>query len=258
MICKSVIRTGLIGAAVVLSGCSATEHFSDTYFVQPDDSGRIATDLGKRAVTYTEQDADGNGYAFKIGNTSSDLVAVTGVIPGTHPGPKVTTGKASYVGTFVVGGFQDVAIKGLGLQQNPMGDAGVLKLSADFDNATLKGGGRGMNATEAKALFGDDLDTSILRSGYLVVDGTIAGKTIGGTVSYEGTQGDLKGVIGADLAVGTFHGKGNKIVYAGGFYTGTDPIEVAKGLCSSADKCKNGLPKDLLPAGAAISGVKLP
>lgn len=248
-----------IVASIWLSGCSATELFTETSFVEPNAEGEITRNLGAEAQGYTKIDADGNGYAFKVGYTSSDLVAVAGVIPGTHPGPKILSGKATYYGTWVLGGYQNVRFKGASLDQTPMADAGTITLNADFDAATLTGTGVGISEAEAKELFGDDFNTANLGKGVLVVNGTIDKKQIGGSVTYKGVSGDLDGDIGGRLAVGAYHGKGNKTVFAGGFYAGTDIDDVVTTFCASND-CTSGLPEGFeLPEGYELpEGLTLP
>lgn len=252
-------------ACVSLGGCSATDLFSDTYFVEPTAEGEITQNLSADARGYTKIDNDGNGYAFKVGYTSSDLVAVSGLIPNTNPGPKVLTGKGTYYGTWVLGGYQDVRFRGARIDQTPMADAGTITLSADFDAATLTGTGTGISEQDAQELFGEDFDTANLGDGVLVVNGSLDRKQIGGSVTYKGVTGDLDGEIGSRLAVGAYHGKGGKIVFAGGFYTGTDLDDVVTTFCAS-NNCTAGLPEGFelpdgyeLPEGLVLSeGVTLP
>ena len=74
--------------------------------------------------------------------------------------------------------------------------SGTLTLVADFDRNTLSG----------------TSDNSLLR-----VNGTFEGKALGGSVVYRGMSGELSGRVGANQAVGAFHGKTDTSIMAGGF-----------------------------------------
>lgn len=219
----------LIGAGLSgLAGCSATDLFSETYFVTPENNGTISQRLGAKSEGYTKQDSDGHGYAIKVGYTSKDLVAVTGIIPGSDGGAAVPSGTATYYGTWVVGGYQNVRLSGSSLKFDPMASAGAIVLDADFGAGTLNGTGNSVTAAEAEILV-PGIDTTNLREGTLEVAGTIDGASLGGQVTFDGVNGALRGVIGDEKTVGAFHGKGGKLVYSGGFYA-QDDIAAATGV----------------------------
>lgn len=223
-----------VGAFVcvgLLSGCDATSLLAKTSFARPTNSGNITMDLGSSAKQYRNVDEDGDGYAFKVGATNKDLVAVSGVIPGSDPGPEVKEGNATYYGTYVLGGYSDVEIKGTKFKPKPMADAGTIVLKADFDKQTIKGIGTALSAEDAKAVFDDDVKTDLLQGATLKVDGKIGGAEISGKVVYNGVGGTLEGVVGEDQAIGAFHGKGQGTVFAGGFSTETDVTKVSDTFC---------------------------
>ncbi|MEM8980692.1 MAG: hypothetical protein AAGD04_14490 [Pseudomonadota bacterium] len=64
-----------------------------------------------------------------------------------------------------------------------------------------------------------DFDAGTLTgsSGDLTVNGTLSGTTLGGTVTYDGQDGTLTGLAGADQAFGAFHSASGTMIYAGGF-----------------------------------------
>lgn len=182
---------------LAVSACSETELFTVTGFTAANSRGQISKSLGSDAVNYS-QVVNGNGFAMKIGQEGFKMAAYSGVVEGTTGGDIVTTGEATFRGTWVLGGFQKIDILSSSPSIETLADGGIIEVTADFDKGTLVGSSNGA-------------------SGTLVVNGEIAGAALGGAVTYRDAEGPLTGVIGDERAVGAFHGKGSDFIYAGGF-----------------------------------------
>ena len=114
-----------------------------------------------------------------------------------------SSGTALYSGPWEVGGVTDIFVltssdfEGT-LYGTSFTDGGMITLTSDFDVGTLTG-----------------------TSGLLSVNGTFAGQTVGGTVTYDGTSGPLAGRIGSSDVIGAFHGNDDSQVFGGGFFAST-------------------------------------
>ena len=87
-------------------------------------------------------------------------------------------------------------------------DRGSITLNADFATGRLTGGGTGQDGGTSNLVLNNNL---------LTVDGTFAGSTLGGVVTYDGVSGPLRGLVGSDEVIGAFHGHTDSQVHAGGF-----------------------------------------
>ena len=145
----------------------------------------------------------GSGYAIQTGGIPNEgLFAVAGLLPNTTVSPTPISGTASYTGSYNLIEINDIGISGGVIRGTPELRSEPLTLIANFENDILVDDG------------GSDL----------AVNGTVNGSDIGGTVTYNGVQGNLDGLIGGNRAIGAFHGEGNvgpgtndDYMYAGGF-----------------------------------------
>lgn len=195
----NAIKCVTVAALIITSACEEQiiDNNTTSGFVTPASNGTISSPDG---TTRGFSDSSGQGYAFKAGNDDDDdIIAVSGIIPGTVASGAPTSGNVIYTGDYQmvsVGGFFIDDGKVIGFA---VADSGSISLNADFDGGTLRGS--------------DDK---------LTIDGRISGNQLSGDVEYDGVDGTLKGVIGADKAVGAFHGNDKNDIYAGGFYATPD------------------------------------
>ena len=140
---------------------------------------------------------EGDGYAYEVGvDGSNGFVARAGVLSSTSVPDLPTSGSASMSGRYSAARVTSIALSGGQLTGIANEGSGTLTLVADFDRNTLSG----------------TSDNSLLR-----VNGTFEGKALGGSVVYRGMSGELSGRVGANQAVGAFHGKTDTSIMAGGF-----------------------------------------
>lgn len=197
------MRTAVVafGVMLLLTACNTQDNLTTTRFATPSATGVINIGLqDAQSRVYTTPFDSRSGYAFQIGQIPNEgLFAVAGLLPGsTVTAPP--TGSASYSGTYNL-----VTVSGISMDNDSIGGftrgySGDLTLLANFANG---------NVVSAPGSA-------------LTVDGTATGRNLSGTVTFEGVEGDLRGLIGGDNAIGAFHGEGNDDTYmfAGGFIAG--------------------------------------
>jgi hypothetical protein len=209
------ILSVLCGAMALLAGCGAAvdgaltqDELTTTGFVRApniSNSGVIDIGLENDVTTRVAQTSpgSGSGYAFQTGAIPNEgLFAVAGLLPNTTVTAVPTSGFASYSGSYNLVQVSNINISGGEIQGTPELLTEPLTLIANFANDKLVDDG------------GSDLQ----------VNGTVNGTDIGGTVTFNGVQGNLDGLIGGNRAIGAFHGEGNvgpgtddDYMYAGGF-----------------------------------------
>lgn len=208
------ILGALCGAMGLLAGCGAAvdpaltqDELTTTGFVRVpniSNSGVISIGLEDNVTTqvYRTSLNSGSGYAIQTGAIPNEgLFAVAGLLPNTTV-TNPPSGTASYNGTYNLIEINNINISGGEIRGTPALRSEPLTLIANFANDKLVDDG------------GSDLQ----------VNGTVNGTDIGGTVTYNGVQGNLDGLIGSNRAIGAFHGEGNvgpgtsdDYMYAGGF-----------------------------------------
>lgn len=208
------ILSAFCGVMGLLAGCGAAvdpaltqNELTTTGFVRVpniSNSGVINIGLENDITTRVVPTSPGSfsGYAIQTGAIPNEgLFAVAGLLPNST----VTTppsGTASYSGAYSLIEINNINIAGGEIRGTPALRSEPLTLIANFANNKLVDDG-GSN---------------------LQVNGTVNGTDIGGTVRYNGVQGNLDGLIGGNRAIGAFHGEGNvgpgtsdDYMYAGGF-----------------------------------------
>lgn len=212
----SVRTVGMLcGAMGLLSACDAAgvdtptqDELTTTGFAQPSATGVINIGLEDNITSRVAQTSAGSGigYAFQTGAIPQEgLFAVAGLLPGTAasmtPRP---SGTASYSGTYNLVEVENIDLGGGFITGDPTLRSGNVTLISNFASGSII-----------------DSGTSALS-----VNGTVNGANLGGTVTYNGVQGNLDGLIGGNRAIGAFHGEGNvgpgsedDYMYAGGFIT---------------------------------------
>jgi len=185
---KSLLAVGCLW----LAGCGDPVKLSG--FVTPDASGNINADI-ENNIQSGQVTIGLEGVAWTSGSSENEgFKAFSGIIPGTEVAAAPTSGVVNYTGTYEVGGTGLITrLDGIILGASFV-DSGAINLTGDFDAGTLTG-----------------------TSGQLVVNGTITDTTVAGTVTYQGQNGTLAGLAGADQTFGVFHSNSDDLVYAGGF-----------------------------------------
>lgn len=149
--------------------------------------------LGLTAVTsgFGNATVGTGGYVYHNGITSDGMgfAAQAGITPGANMGPAVTTGGGTLNGTYRMHNLHIV-----GSHATETYYSNSMLFTADFANGTLTAS-----------------------DGTLTINGTFVGTTLDGNVIFQGTQGDMMGVIGAAGALGAFVGDDGVNVYSGGF-----------------------------------------
>ncbi len=194
---KTLARLALAGTALtIVSGCVTSGDPTTSAFRTPDSrSSRASIPVALANETNDRiYNSSYGGAAFTVGTNDEGAKAYAGVMPGSNGGARVTTGTATYSGSYEVTMIEDINVSNNFLTGRVAEDDGAITLRADFDARTLRG-----------------------RSGNLSVDGRISGSDLSGDVTYRGVRGDLDGVIGDEAAVGAFHGSSSDLVYGGGF-----------------------------------------
>lgn len=171
----SVLRlTAAVAAGtILLAGCATLGDGDDSTFTG---------DYGAGVVF------GGNGSSYAIA-VVDEAVSVEGAIfQGTATGAPVTSGTATYTGLYEVAYYTGT--------DEILHEDGDITLTADFDDATLTGGG-----------------------GNLAIDTTISGITLdAGTVTFRGMEGTVMGgLIGADRTTGYVGGTDGGSGFAGAF-----------------------------------------
>lgn len=202
---KLLYMVALVG---LTAGCNASDNNGDqdlplvfellgTAFATPGSDGTIGISLNESGQNRLYDTATGNGVAYKIGvNNSGSMRAYSGLLEGSDVVAPPKTGTATMTGRFALYGADRIRRVRDRTSWYEYRDSGNVKLVADFANGTLKSQG-----------------------GDLGVNGKFSGKTMTGTVKYNGIDGQLKGLVGENQTVGAFHGysEAQAEVYTGGF-----------------------------------------
>ena len=142
----------------------------------------------------------GDGFSYRVGSAvGGGFIGQAGLIPGSDVLPAPATGSASYTGRWELAKVTSIFIEGGNINGFSSTDSGTITLLADFDDGSISGA-----------------------SGGLSIDGNVSGGQLSGDVTYNGTEGDLTGIIGSDQAIGAFHGNDGNQIFAGGFVTEAD------------------------------------
>ncbi len=185
-----------LGAAACVSACSLTD-VTTSGFDKPSSTGRpngttSAYEWGADTSAVTS-----NRYAYEVGPTWLDKFgAFSGISSGASvtapPDTGVVTMTGSYEAAYMFGieaGF--VVSSGYASR-----DSGSMSVSVDYAAGTLVGGSN---------------------DGTLAVNGTFTGTSLGGSATFDGVSGPLKGLVGGNEAIGVFHGHNSTTTHAGGF-----------------------------------------
>lgn len=177
---------------VILSACMTTSSNLKTSFETSSANGDIGTSLSQ--TRSGKELIDGNGYAYAAGKGPDyGFQAVAGVIPGSDMGVPIYA-NATYTGEWELAKISSIYISGNEITGFIGSDGGSITLNANFAEQTLTGS-----------------------DGLLEVNGTMNGNNLSGSVIFNGTTGELTGLVGEQGAVGAFHGEGDTQIYAGGF-----------------------------------------
>lgn len=127
------------------------------------------------------------GYAFQYGTVegTDEFLAVAGVARTTEVGRLTETGTVTYSGEYQFAYVGETTIT----------SRGDIVLEADFGSGTLTGSAANLN-----------------------FDGDIAGRSVGGTATFNGVEADIRGVIGDTTAVAAFQGRTDDAVLVGGIF----------------------------------------
>lgn len=189
---------------IALMGC--LPDVTEAGFQTPSADGTFDTNFVEGGETsLRSEDRSGNGFAYTIGVTDDSFLGqgypvinvLAGVLPTSRVSDTPTSGTATFVGTYEAVHLNlqfvdpEISIEDAKALYR---EVGAISLDANFNAHTLTG-----------------------HSGELVVDGTFSGAELAGTVTYEGFEGDLEGLMGGDGAVGVFVGEDLDEVLVGGF-----------------------------------------
>ncbi len=175
-------------------------------FVTVDPSGDINTGL-----TGVQGDGDmidnaGVGFAYQAGVDlgSASFVAEAGVVGTDQVTALPQTGTLTYNGFFELVHVDRDAVTDSTAEVHST--IGVMSLSANLNTNSVTGQSAGTGDSGAPLL---------------VVNGALTGTDLSGTARYrdfgEDMTGPLTGAVGADKAVGAFHGNNEADAFAGGF-----------------------------------------
>ncbi|MEX0287285.1 MAG: hypothetical protein AB3N23_21980 [Paracoccaceae bacterium] len=163
--------------------------------VLPVSNGLVQTALSQQTNNTVSRPTVGTvAYTSGLNTATGQAVAAAGISGTPNVGAARTTGTASYTTDYEYDVITNVTQSTTTIGGNRVNRAGTVQLNANFDNGTLTGG-----------------------DNFLVVNGTVAGSTVGGNVraQYLGapsatfsTNGALAGQIGQTGVIGTFHGTG--------------------------------------------------
>lgn len=135
----------------------------------------------------------------KAGINSNGAQAIAGlesdIVPQVLPG----SGIASFSGQYEVSAYDVYLLAESDFEGTlyglPNNEAGSITLQADFGAGRLTGS-----------------------AGSLSVDGRFTSdQSLSGSVTYDGVDGSLTGVVGSTEAIGAFHGNDDNAVFSGGF-----------------------------------------
>lgn len=134
------------------------------------------------------------GFQYQYGQVAGTnrFRGVAGFAPNSEVGATepTTAASATYTGDYRLTHVSDRVDS-----QN-----GQITLNADFSNGTLQG-----------------------NAGGLTVNGSIAGRDVGGTATYRGVTANMDGLIGADRTVAAFAGNTGSAVLVGGIDADRNP-----------------------------------
>ena len=199
----------LTAAALTLIACGAADQTASG-FKTPDAEGELSGNISPQVRFGNDFSAvTGNGYAYQAGAIKdAGFQAYAGLVPGAVVEAPTNATTATMTGRFEVA-FVDAILTG---SETATGqgsiDSGAITLTADFAQGTLTGGGTGIDG---------GFENFFLNENLLTIDGAISGTTLSGTATYNGVSGPLQGLVGADEAIGAFHGNSDGQVHAGGF-----------------------------------------
>ena len=192
---KRIEKIAVLVAATALSACGA-DHYTDSGFASVSPTGEFSQDLD------SEQSGGlalaGTGFVFHTGAlpNGDGFLGEAGILPTSNVGALPVSGTIGYAGQYQVGLIENIELSGNLLTGTQDIENGSIFLTASIDEGTITG----------------TSDNSAL-----VVNGTVSGGNIGGSVTYNGQSGDLDGIYGEDAAVGIFHGNNAETIFAGGF-----------------------------------------
>lgn len=193
--CVLVCALSVTGCASTSLGIGGTPDYTVTGFSTPSTGSLASIPVSLGNETNDRIFISGiGGAAYVTGTTDEGARAFAGIIPGTDAGATVTSGTIVYDTNYEIISIEDIFVSGGFLTGQQDKRTGSMTLTADFNANTLRG------------------SDSVLQ-----VNGTILNSDINGFVRYSGINGPLDGVIGADAAVGAFHGNNDRIVFSGGF-----------------------------------------
>lgn len=180
--------------AAGLSGCSLADVFIKSSFETPSSSGTFSN-LDSVFRSGTGTNAIGT-YAFAVGDSGgTGFRAHAGIVPGAVVAtPPPSSGIATMSGTYQLATVTGINISYSDIQGFANSASGSITLTADFGAQTLTGS-----------------------SGNFTVDGNFEGTDLSGSIDYGGTSATLDGLMGADAALGVFHGRTDTSLIAGGF-----------------------------------------
>jgi len=208
-----MLRKSFVLAVVGLgmSACNLIGDPTNSGFTTPTNDGTI---VGKVNTSPSRSASErstitGNVYGYQVGAVKGDgLQGFAGIASGATVSAPLASGSATMNGTFRVGAIQNVSQNGTSFSGLAFNDVGALTLVADFDAQTLTGSGTGEDGAGIN---------SRLNNNVLEIDGRFNGSTLSGTATYDGVSGPLQGLVGANEAIGAFHGHTDGAVHAGGF-----------------------------------------
>lgn len=196
----------LAASTLAIAGCASPD-ITESGFYRPSEGIPSATPVTtlidiKASGVLTISDTTVVSYGVGLSpwlETAETAKAVAGLNPAFSVIDHQTSGTASYTGVYALAYMQNVKSILTVVSGSPGYDSGNITLTANFDAGTITG-----------------------NSGHLNVDGTFVGQNLGGSVEYNGVEGELGGLIGQFRTAGIFHGNDSDFVYAGGFLANRD------------------------------------
>lgn len=199
------------GACCFLAGCGGGGSTSTTTSgFAPVAAGSVVTALASRTDNSVTDTAGVIAYA--VGFDPADDVLQAQAYAGIETANvgAAGTGAATFNGTYAFGVMENVFRSGTQITASSAQSAGAVTLSVDFNTGALSGTG-----SSAIGITSD-----------ITVNGSVSGRDLAGTVdvNYEtpfftttSLTTTLDGLVGADGAVGVFHGSDGNSALAGGF-----------------------------------------
>jgi len=191
---RSLILTS--GLVLGLSGCLVADQ-TDSGFKTPLSGGTLSGNSKFQVDSGSDTSfVTGNTYGYQAGAIKDEgFQAYAGIVPGASVIAPPASGTATMTGNYEVAYIEDIYVSGQFINGFSGIDRGSLTLNVDFSNGTVSGGNGGL----------------------LSVDGPFAGDDLSGSVTYYGVEGPLDGLVGANEAIGVFHGNSDTDLHAGGF-----------------------------------------